>query len=173
MRKIEFRGYCKTSCGHPIFSRSPKAKYCSLQCFKARFRINRQPCRNCGGPLSLRVQKYCSNKCQHDYQFKQRLQAFHSGTPPAFRHSNSLKRIVVSILGERCTNCGWAERHPVTGRVPIELEHIDGNWENNDPSNLTLLCPNCHSLTPTFRALKRGRGRPFRLGGRGNPLRQG
>jgi hypothetical protein len=34
-----------------------------------------------------------------------------------------------------------------------------------------LLCPNCHSLTDTFRALNRGRGRPKRLGGRENPLR--
>ena len=73
------------------------------------------------------------------------------------------------LLGEECSRCGWKERHPLTGHVPIEVEHIDGNWKNNAPSNLTLLCPNCHSLTPTFRALNRGKGRADRRGGRNNP----
>jgi hypothetical protein len=76
----------------------------------------------------------------------------------------------VERFGEKCTRCGWGERHPLTGKVPVEVEHIDGNWRNNAPSNLTLLCPNCHSLTSTYRALNRGRGRPMRLGGRENPL---
>jgi predicted HNH restriction endonuclease len=55
----------------------------------------------------------------------------------------------------------------------VEVEHIDGNWRNNQPSNLTLLCPNCHSLTPTYRALNWGRGREYRAGGRANPLSRG
>lgn len=38
--------------------------------------------------------------------------------------------------------------------IPLELDHIDGNHLNNDLSNLRLLCPNCHSLTPTFRRSK-------------------
>jgi hypothetical protein len=76
-------------------------------------------------------------------------------------------------IGERCSRCGWKERHPKTNRVPVEVEHIDGNWENNLPGNLTLLCPNCHSLTETFRGLNRGRGRARRLGGRENPLPTG
>jgi hypothetical protein len=33
-----------------------------------------------------------------------------------------------------------------------------------------LLCPNCHSLTATYRGLNRGRGRALRLGGREHPL---
>jgi hypothetical protein len=54
--------------------------------------------------------------------------------------------------------------------VPVEVEHIDGDWRNNRVENLKLLCPNCHALTATFRALNRGRGRAKRLGGRENPL---
>lgn len=81
--------------------------------------------------------------------------------------SRFVKRFLIQERGERCERCGWAARHTVTGKVPIEVEHIDGDWQNNRPENLQLLCPNCHSLTPTYRALNRGRGRPFRLGGRG------
>jgi hypothetical protein len=33
----------------------------------------------------------------------------------------------------------------------LELDHIDGNYQNNALGNLRLMCPNCHSLTPTFR----------------------
>jgi len=55
--------------------------------------------------------------------------------------------------------CGWKEKNVVTGNIPIELEHIDGNSENNLLTNLKLLCPNCHSLTPTYKALNVGNGR--------------
>ncbi len=42
---------------------------------------------------------------------------------------------------------------------------MDGDWRNNAAHNLTLLCPSCHSLTPTYRALNRGNGCSHRLGG--------
>lgn len=35
--------------------------------------------------------------------------------------------------------------------LKLELDHIDGNKENNDRENLRFLCPNCHSQTETFR----------------------
>jgi len=80
---------------------------------------------------------------------------------------------LVKTIGEKCSRCEWNEVHPLTGRVPIEVEHIDGDWQNNHPSNLTLLCPNCHSLTATYRGLNRGKGRATRRGGRDNPLPEG
>jgi len=39
-------------------------------------------------------------------------------------------------------------------KIVLELDHIDGNSKNDEISNLRMLCPNCHSQTPTFR----GRG---------------
>lgn len=35
--------------------------------------------------------------------------------------------------------------------IPLELEHIDGNHLNNNLNNLTILCPNCHAQTSTYR----------------------
>jgi hypothetical protein len=32
----------------------------------------------------------------------------------------------------------------------LQIDHKDGNWKNNLPSNLRFLCPNCHSQTETF-----------------------
>lgn len=73
--------------------------------------------------------------------------------------SRHVRNWVISLRGERCWQCGWAEIHPVTGRVPVHVDHIDGNFLNTTPENLRLLCPNCHSLTTTYGALNMGRGR--------------
>lgn len=35
--------------------------------------------------------------------------------------------------------------------IPLELEHINGINNDNRLENLTLLCPNCHAQTPTYR----------------------
>lgn len=49
--------------------------------------------------------------------------------------------------------------NPYTGTIPLEVEHIDGDPYNTTPDNVTLLCPNCHSLTPTYKGANKGRGR--------------
>jgi Zn finger protein HypA/HybF involved in hydrogenase expression len=53
------------------------------------------------------------------------------------------------ILKEQCIKCGlnneWKSEY-----LSLQLDHIDGNHENNKLENLRLLCPNCHSQTPTY-----------------------
>lgn len=51
-----------------------------------------------------------------------------------------------------CLHCGinsWLEK-----RIVIEIDHIDGNKNNNCRQNLRGLCPNCHSQTSTWRKKK-------------------
>ncbi|MCF6525610.1 HNH endonuclease [Streptomyces sp. JJ36] len=56
---------------------------------------------------------------------------------------------------ERCAECGTA---PAWRGAPmtLEIDHIDGDWSNDQAQNLRFLCRNCHSTTATW---CRGRGR--------------
>jgi 5-methylcytosine-specific restriction endonuclease McrA len=51
---------------------------------------------------------------------------------------------------ESCKNTHWLEE-----LIKLEIHHIDNNRTNNQPSNLQLLCPNCHSVTDGWRKRKK------------------
>jgi len=58
------------------------------------------------------------------------------------------------LIEEKCSECQltttWNNKP-----IVLELDHIDGNSQNNLLSNLRWLCPNCHSQTNTFRGRNR------------------
>jgi hypothetical protein len=67
-------------------------------------------------------------------------------------HTLSFERLKKRIVLEQngiCDKCKLSEW--LGEKIPLELEHIDGNHNNNERDNLKALCPNCHSLTPTWR----------------------
>ena len=35
--------------------------------------------------------------------------------------------------------------------IPLQLDHVNGNNDDNSLDNLRLLCPNCHAQTPQYR----------------------
>jgi len=62
----------------------------------------------------------------------------------------------------QCELCGWAQRAP-DGRIPVELDHINGDKNDNRFENLRILCPNCHSLQPTHRGMNKKTARRARM----------
>lgn len=148
------------NCGISV-SDPEKKKFCSRSCSNTY--NNRRRTSKCGscimcdkslrGKMSIRL--YCSRACNSEHKRVERLKKIESGEVMSDR---ILKTYLIDIHGEKCMKCGWNSINPTTGKVPIELEHSDGNSLNNKLENLKLLCPNCHSLTPTFRALNKGNG---------------
>jgi len=121
-------------------------------------------CIFCGKDKQRASYKYCSNKCQWRYQYEKFIEAWQEGgiIDPTKNISKYLKRFLIEKFGEKCSLCGWDKKNPTTKRVPLEVDHIDGHTTNNSEKNLQIICPNCHSLTPTFRNLNKGRGRSWR-----------
>jgi RNA polymerase subunit RPABC4/transcription elongation factor Spt4 len=62
---------------------------------------------------------------------------------------NSLRYRILYEQNGKCDKCGLDEW--MGEKLILELEHKDGNHKNNLRSNLEMLCPNCHSLTETWR----------------------
>lgn len=116
-------------------------------------------------PCEYKLRKYCSVKCQMEYQQKQWEEKWLKGEVSGnckgnwFVIRDRVRNYLFKKYNNKCAKCGWGEKNPYTGRIPLEVEHIDGNAENTTPENVTLLCPNCHSLTATYRGANAGNGR--------------
>lgn len=72
--------------------------------------------------------------------------------PTKSKLSNQVKKKRLLNLGlkeDKCEDCGisniWNNK-PIT----LQLDHIDGDNQNNEISNLKIICPNCHTQTKTF-----------------------
>ena len=90
--------------------------------------------------------KFCDNVCQGLFKWKHetipKIEAGLGGIP-------SIKKYLLETRGEVCECCRqgntWNNKPLV-----LQLDHIDGDSDNNYLTNLRLLCPNCHTQTETF-----------------------
>ena len=102
-----------------------------------------------------------------EYQHNQYLEKWKrneiNGRMGQYGVSSHIRQYLLEKYNNKCAKCGWNEINTYTKNIPIEVEHIDGNYQNNKEDNLIILCPNCHSLTNTYRALNIGKGRKSRL----------
>ena len=140
---------------------SEKRKFCSHKCsatYNNKLKIKHNRCLNCN--KETKNKKFCSRTCNTIYNKTLQFNSIENGNITL--DHRRYKEYLIFKFGEQCMKCGWNEKNLITNKIPIELEHIDGHSENNRLENLMLLCPNCHSLTPTYKALNVGNGRNIR-----------
>jgi hypothetical protein len=114
-------------------------------------------CKNCGVSKRTNGRTYCSVECHKDAQSKERINKWLSGETTGvvggITTAKWIKRYLIKTRGWKCENC----KNEIWMGLPItlEMDHSDGDFTNNRPENLKLLCPNCHSMTPNFKSKNR------------------
>jgi len=153
--------------GHKSQAHGKKEKcpYCNEYFTKTNIVLHKKSCKNknkclqCDKPLNRKNEKYCSNICQIKFQREEKFKKIKEGKVLS---DTWMKKYLIEKSGNCCDKCGWNEVNAYTGNTPIELDHIDGNYKNSKLDNLRLLCPNCHSLTNTYKGANKGSGRKSR-----------
>ena len=123
--------FCNHSCAASFYNPQRKG------------RKGRWYCIDCGSNVPTRRHRRCQ-----ECRIKRRSLFF--AKSDSFR-----KRLLIETRGHRCEGClkqTWRKQP-----IPLELDHINGNSDNNSELNLRLLCPNCHAQTPTHKGRNKGR----------------
>ena len=161
-------------------------KFCSLSC-SVKDQRRKQPwrikyCEFCGKPFDARRDKgkkrFCNRNCSSIFNNLRRgkterivfpkkslvekwLAGEASGTVTTGL-SSAIRIWLIEQAGYKCVECGWSGINPVSNKSTLTVEHIDGDAFNNQRENLKVLCPSCHSLTPTYGALNKNSTRKYR-----------
>jgi len=114
-------------------------------------------CLHCGKENKCgrtKFNKFCDNACQGKYKWEhETIPRIEAGLVPC--GAPALKKYLLETNGEYCVECGqegiWNSKPLV-----LQLDHIDGDSDNNYPKNLRLLCPNCHTQTENFGSKGKG-----------------
>ena len=90
--------------------------------------------------------KYCNMSCQHKYEWDKRFEQISNGEVLS---NGFMRRYITETRSYVCESCDcgsvWNGK-PIT----LQLDHIDGNSDNNTLGNIRWLCPNCHTQTETW-----------------------
>lgn len=137
-----------------VTTHTENKKFCSSSCSakvsnKKRAKPHKD-CLYCGVRTNTLHTKYCSGVCSAKYRAEANIK---NGTAK----SQSLKKYLLLVYGHSCWKCRLTTWNDLP--IPLDLEHTDGNSENNNLNNLELLCCNCHAQTPTYKNKNKGNGR--------------
>lgn len=111
--------------------------------------------------LGLPISKFWNSPCKRTPPRK--LEELFKKDIKITSHTFKQRLLKHGYFEHKCYKCNltkWNEKP-----IPIELEHINGDRLDNRLENLTILCPNCHAQTDTYRAKNvstRHLGRPVK-----------
>lgn len=145
-------------------------KFCTTSCsaiYNNKDKIKEKPhCLVCGLVVRYHWMKCCSQQCVgkllHNRVVSDWKQGIISGLSQNGTAIQPIRKYIMNKSNNSCVLCGWSEINPHTKKIPLVVDHIDGNYLNNTEENLRAICWNCDALGNTFGSLNKGGGRKMR-----------
>lgn len=101
-------------------------------------------CKNCACHIKGK-NIFCSKECETIFKENSTLYRFDKGE---LISNVTIKKVLIYKFGEYCSICTQSSFWNNIN-LCLQVDHVDGNSDNNMPNNLRLVCPNCHSQLST------------------------
>jgi len=156
---------CK-NCNRSLSYEKRNNKFCNHSCaasfnnlgIRRNFTTGKEVIKQCLNCQKITINpKYCSKKCQMNYQRQLRREKIEKEQKLFTRRD---KQFLIEVRGNKCEICGiekWQNKELI-----MILDHKNGNSDDNSLLNLRLICPNCDSQTLTYKNRNKGNGRYYR-----------
>lgn len=155
--------YCKK------LTKASSRRFCSQECYHNYQRainnndgyitenISNIVCQ-CGTIIKNTKSKFCSNQCFQNNKLQKKYERMKNENIKIIAHS--LRVVLLYARGHKCEICKRTEWENHT--IPVVIDHIDGDHNNNKVDNLRVICCNCDALLPTYKGRNKGNGRAYR-----------
>ena len=165
MRQAEYEANPKVcpQCSKALAFCQRESRFCSRSCAATFNQVGKashnraKPFRVCPcGEVTHKANKWCNVCIQAGKHLRTKT------STQGITHDVTLRRYLLRTREYRCACCSLMEwcGQP----IPLQVDHTDGDSDNNAEGNLRLLCPNCHAQTPTFAGRNRSKGRTRQRG---------
>jgi hypothetical protein len=143
-----------------------QTKFCSKKCKSSHTYLEAdlidKECAHCRTKLRTNQRKYCSPKCSSSGRASNSVDRWLAYPQEYKELPKFIRKYLLKKSGYKCSLCNWGKVNPHSNTYPLIADHINGNSQDNRPENLRIICPNCDSLTPTYKSLNKGNGRHSR-----------
>lgn len=123
-------------------------------------------CKNCEIEFPVKkngrggITETCSPKCRGELRSKKNYDKYKEDNSVVFGQSNmqNYKKYFLEEQNHKCAICKQEDIHNQISLIFV-LDHIDGDADNNERTNLRLVCPNCDSQLDTFKSKNKNSAR--------------